>query len=47
MIVVPMGVEHKPCANDECHVLLIESAGTVNTGDAVETDLNVGEGEWL
>lgn len=35
MFVVPKGVEHKPVAEDECHILLIEPAGTVNTGDIV------------
>jgi mannose-6-phosphate isomerase-like protein (cupin superfamily) len=34
MYVVPKGVEHKPYAAVECSVLLIEPAGTVNTGDA-------------
>lgn len=34
LYVVPAGVEHCPTA-DECHVLLIEPDGTVNTGDAV------------
>ena len=34
MYVVPKGVEHKPVAEQECHILLIEPAGTVNTGDA-------------
>ena len=34
MFVVPEGVEHKPWAEQECHVLLVEPAGTVNTGDA-------------
>ena len=34
MFVVPKGVEHKPVAENECHILLIEPAGTVNTGDA-------------
>lgn len=34
MHVVPRGVEHKPYAEKECEVLLIEPAGTVNTGDA-------------
>lgn len=34
LYVVPKGVEHKPVAARECHVLLIEPAGTVNTGDA-------------
>ena len=35
MFVVPRGVEHKPFAEHECHILLIEPAGTVNTGDVV------------
>lgn len=34
MCVVPRGVEHKPIADEECHILLVEPAGTVNTGDA-------------
>lgn len=34
MFVVPKGVEHKPFANEECHVLLVEPRGVVNTGDA-------------
>lgn len=32
--VVPRGVEHRPVAADEVHVMLFEPAGTVNTGDA-------------
>lgn len=34
MVVVPRGVEHKPHAEQECKVLLVEPAGTVNTGNA-------------
>mgnify|MGYP003410752705 FL=1 len=34
MIVVPRGVEHCPRADSECHVLLIEPRGVVNTGEA-------------
>lgn len=34
LCVVPAGVEHKPHAESECHVLLIEPRGVVNTGDA-------------
>jgi mannose-6-phosphate isomerase-like protein (cupin superfamily) len=34
MFVVPRGVEHCPRADEEAHVLLIEPAGTPNTGDA-------------
>ena len=34
MYVVPKGVMHKPHAETECHVMLVEPRGVVNTGDA-------------
>lgn len=34
MLIVPAGVEHQPRAAEECHILLLEPAGTPNTGDA-------------
>jgi len=34
MYVVPKGVEHRPVAREEVHLLLIEPTGTPNTGDA-------------
>ena len=34
MCVVPKGVEHRPVAEEEAHVLLIEPSGTPNTGDS-------------
>jgi len=34
LYVVPKGVEHCPVADEETHLLLIEPAGTPNTGDA-------------
>ena len=33
LFVVPKGVEHRPVAREEVHLLLIEPAGTPNTGD--------------
>jgi mannose-6-phosphate isomerase-like protein (cupin superfamily) len=33
LFVVPAGVEHQPCADEETHLLLIEPSGTPNTGD--------------
>lgn len=33
LFVVPKGVEHCPVAKEEVHMLLIEPAGTPNTGD--------------
>lgn len=32
-LVVPRGVEHRPVAEEEVHVLLFEPASTVNTGN--------------
>jgi len=34
LFVVPKGVEHRPVAEEEAHLLLIEPTGTPNTGDA-------------
>jgi mannose-6-phosphate isomerase-like protein (cupin superfamily) len=34
--VVPKGIEHKPIADAEAHVLLLEPAGTLNTGNVRE-----------
>ncbi len=33
MFVVPKGLEHRPVAEDEAHILLIEPSGTPNTGN--------------
>ncbi len=34
MFVVPKGVEHKPFAENECKIMVVEPAGVVNTGDS-------------
>ncbi len=39
-VIVPRGVEHRPCAEKECSLLLFEPAGTRNTGN-VTSDLTV------
>jgi mannose-6-phosphate isomerase-like protein (cupin superfamily) len=41
-IVVPRGVEHRPVAEEEAHVLLFEPASTLNTGN-VRDELTVAE----
>ena len=33
MFIVPRGVEHRPVAEQEAHILLFEPAGTLNTGN--------------
>jgi len=47
MLVVPKGVEHKPTAADECHIMLIEPRGVVNTGDNVSSDLTAQQDVWI
>jgi mannose-6-phosphate isomerase-like protein (cupin superfamily) len=44
--IVPKGVEHKPIADEEVWCLLIEKAGTLNTGDQ-GGDRTVSDEEWL
>ena len=46
ILVVPKGVEHKPFAEQECQVMLVEPAGTVNTGDA-GGEMTAEDGIWI
>ena len=46
-IVVPIGVEHMPVAEHEAQVVLIEKKGTVNTGDATDSDKTVSDLESI
>ena len=46
MLVVPRGVEHKPIAQEECHILLIELAGTINTGNTKDPK-TIESSEWI
>ena len=46
MFVVPKGVEHKTRAAEECQVLLVEPAGTLNTGDA-GGELTAADNVWI
>ena len=45
--VVPRGVEHRPVADAECEVLLLEPAGLVNTGDASATIQTAPNDAWV
>jgi len=44
-VIIPKGVEHKPVAEEEVHVVLIEPKSTVNTGD-VESERTVSN-QWV
>ncbi|HEY3132695.1 MAG TPA: cupin domain-containing protein [Acidobacteriota bacterium] len=46
MFVVPKGTEHKTFAVDECRALLVEPAGTINTGDA-GGELTAADNVWI
>jgi mannose-6-phosphate isomerase-like protein (cupin superfamily) len=36
MLIVPRGVEHRPVADEEAHVLLFEPVATLNTGNVTD-----------
>jgi mannose-6-phosphate isomerase-like protein (cupin superfamily) len=44
--IVPQGVEHKPVAERETHVLLFEPVSTLNTGDQ-RSDRTVEDLQWI
>ena len=46
MYVIPKGIEHKPYAEDECKILIIEPEGVINTGDK-KGELTVNENSWI
>jgi mannose-6-phosphate isomerase-like protein (cupin superfamily) len=46
MVVVPKGVRHKPYAENECCVMLVEPRGVVNTGEA-EGELTAENDVWI
>lgn len=45
-IIVERGVEHRPVADEECHVLLFEPATTLNTGN-VNDEFTVPKLDWI
>jgi mannose-6-phosphate isomerase-like protein (cupin superfamily) len=46
IFVVPAGVEHRPCAENEVRILLIEPRGVVNTGDS-GGELTAARDQWI
>jgi mannose-6-phosphate isomerase-like protein (cupin superfamily) len=46
MCVIPRGVEHKPRAEQECKIMLVEPSGVVNTGD-VGGELTAANDVWV
>jgi mannose-6-phosphate isomerase-like protein (cupin superfamily) len=46
LFVVPKGVEHKPYAEKQCEIMLVEPTGTINTGDT-GGDLTAEDNVWI
>lgn len=46
MFVIPKGVEHKPVANNECKIMIVEPKGVVNTGDS-DSELTAKNDVWV
>ncbi len=46
LFVVPRGIEHRPVADEECHVMLLEPRGVINTGDA-QSVLTAENDQWI
>ncbi|MBM7587506.1 mannose-6-phosphate isomerase-like protein (cupin superfamily) [Bacillus pakistanensis] len=46
MYVIPKGVEHKPYAEKECHIMIVEPKGVVNTGEA-SSELTAENDVWI
>jgi len=46
-IIVPRGTEHRPGADEECEIMLIEPSSVVNTGDGAATERTVAEMEEI
>lgn len=46
MFVVSKGVEHKPFAQKECKIMIVEPAGTINTGDKC-CELTAKDNVWI
>ena len=47
MVVVPKGVEHKPSAEGEVKLLLIEPRGVLNTGEEETSDRTAVNDVWI
>jgi len=47
MYVVPKGVEHRPYADKECKVILVEPKGIVNTGDTDSGTMTAENDVWI
>ncbi len=46
MIIIPKGVEHRPVAEAEVHLLLLEPKTTLNTGNITNDDKS-NQAEWI
>jgi mannose-6-phosphate isomerase-like protein (cupin superfamily) len=46
-VIIPKGIEHKPSAENEVHIMLFEPASTLNTGNHSESELTKKNLDWI
>ena len=46
ILIVPKGIDHRPIAEEEVHLLMFEPVSTAHTGD-VRTEMTVDDQEWI
>ncbi len=46
ILIVPKGIDHRPIADEEAHILMFEPVSTAHTGD-VRTEMTVDDPEWI
>ena len=46
MLVIPKGTKHKPFANQEAKIMLIEHKGVINTGD-IQSEFTAKNDQWI
>lgn len=47
MAIIPKGVEHRPVAESEAWIMMIEPKTTTNTGNRTDSDRTVEQPEWI
>ena len=46
MFIIPRGLEHNTFTESECKIMLVEKAGTINTGDT-QSDETAQDNQWI
>ncbi|MEM9542161.1 MAG: cupin domain-containing protein [Cyanobacteria bacterium P01_E01_bin.42] len=47
MFVIPKGIEHKTSARLDCQAMVVETAGTINTGETGDREFTAPNDAWI